>query len=177
MINYRYCPQCKTWLTKQGKYPYCTNCDLTIYLNPKPCASVMPIRKGKVLIGTRNQDPFKGTADLVGGFLEYGEGPQEAAIRETREESGLDIKIKHLLSIHSDTYGKAGESLIIINYIAEVVGGKLKTDDDIAELRWVDIDKLPIEKAGFNNVKKAMLDLQNWYKKNRYKSINSQNIK
>ena len=109
MVDYKYCPQCKKSLETSQEYFYCTNCDIHIYQNPKPTASVLPVKNGKVLISIRAIEPYKGSYDTIGGFLQLDEHPEETAIRETKEETGLDIKILDLLPMRKERYGKDGD--------------------------------------------------------------------
>jgi len=167
MVNYKYCPQCKKSLETSQEHPYCTNCDIYIYQNPKPTASVLPIKNGKVLISIRAIKPYKGSYDTIGGFLQLDEHPEEAAIRETKEETGLDIKILHLLPMHKERYGKDGDHLINIFYVGKVVGGKMKPADDVESLHWIPINKVP--KMPFKSANLAIKDLQKWYEKQNKK--------
>jgi len=158
---YKFCPQCKTKLDLTEEYPYCPNCNLTIYLDSKPTASILLIDGNKVLLGKRATEPFKGKYDVIGGFLKYGEDPIAGVLREVKEETGLKVKITDLLGIYMDTYGKGGESTLNINYIGKIVSGKMKASDDVAELEWVPIDKLP--EPAFKSQIKTFKDLQKWY--------------
>lgn len=163
MIKYKYCPQCKKPLETSQEHPYCANCKIHIYQNPKPTASVLPIKEGKVLLSTRAVKPYKGSYDPIGGFLQLGEHPEETAIREAKEETGFNIEIVDLLSMHTDRYGKNGDHLINIYYVGRVVGGKMKPADDVESLHWVPINKVP--KMPFKNANLAIKDLQKWYEK------------
>ncbi len=69
----------------------CRGCGNTTYLNPIPVAVIMvPVGDGLVVI-RRNTEPQKGTLTLPGGYIDFGETWQEAAKRELREETGIDI--------------------------------------------------------------------------------------
>lgn len=163
MINFRYCPLCKSELNLSEKYPRCSNCGITFYKNSKPCAGVLPIKDGKVLLSKRAIEPYKGKFDIIGGFLNEGEHPESGAIRETLEETGLKIKIISLLGIYIDQYGKDGDFTLNMHYICEIIGGDLQPQSDVASIHWIDIDKVPTDE-GFENTKSALKDLQNWYK-------------
>lgn len=162
-VIYRFCPQCKSDLEKHREYSYCPNCKIRIYKNSKPTAAIFPIKNGKVLLTKRAIDPFKGDYDAVGGFLNNGEDPREAAIREAKEECGLDIEPTEMLGIYVDTYGEDGDYTLNIHYIGRVIGGKTKAGDDASSLHWIDIGKVPLN-GGFKNTREALKDLQKWYK-------------
>jgi len=165
MIDYKYCPQCKFDLDKVKGHPYCKSCNITMYLNPKPAVNGLIIKNNKILLCTRSIPPFKGTLDVVGGFIENGETPQKALIRETKEEVGLEIKPTKLFDIYSDIYGKTGELVLITYYICNVTGGKIEPKSDVSEAHWVPINNIPFNKVGFKNVRHALKDLQKWYQK------------
>lgn len=124
---------------------------------------MLPVKDGKVLLAKRGRDPFKGAYDIIGGFMEVGEIPEEAAIREAKEETGLDIKITSLLGIYSDRYGDDGEYTLNLHYIGEVVGGEMKAMDDVAELEWVEISEVPLDE-GFQNTKDGLRDLKELFR-------------
>lgn len=162
MTEYNYCPRCGGAITLNSKPPYCSQCDIAYYNNAKPCASVLPVKAGKVLLGKRGRDPYKGAYDIIGGFMEADELPEMAALREAKEETGLDMKIVSLLGIYSDRYGEGGDYTLNLHYIAEVVGGEMKAMDDITDLEWVDISNVPLDE-GFQNTKDGLRDLKRWF--------------
>lgn len=162
MIDYKFCPQCRFRLENYGKHPYCKKCKIYIYLDPKPTACALITKNRKLLVTIRGIDPYKGSYDIPGGFLELKEHPKDAAIRETKEETGLNIKIIKLLSVYTDRYGTDGDYQVNFYYLAKVIGGKLKAQDDVSKVKWVAIDKTP--KMGFSSVQKAVNDLKKHYK-------------
>lgn len=162
MVEYNFCPKCGSTILSDSEPPYCSHCDITYYRNAKPCASVLPIKDGKVLLAKRARDPHKGSYDIVGGFMEADELPENAALREAKEETGLDLKIVSLLGIYSDRYGENGDYTLNLHYIAEVLGGEMRAMDDVAELEWVAIDDVPLDE-GFQNTKDGLRDLKKWF--------------
>jgi ADP-ribose pyrophosphatase YjhB (NUDIX family) len=141
--------------------PHCPVCDITIYSNVVGAAAVCIIQEGKVLLSRRAIEPFKGGYDLIGGFTVPGETPEEAAIREANEETGLEIKITSLLGVYSDQYGE-GSYTLGVHCIGEIVGGEQRAGDDAASLEWVSIGELPDETltTGFKNVRESLKDLK-----------------
>jgi ADP-ribose pyrophosphatase YjhB (NUDIX family) len=162
-MNYIFCPQCKTELIPKTESYYCPNCKETIYLNSKPTSSVLIMDGDKVLLGIRAHNPGKGKYDIIGGFLNLGEHPEVGAIREAKEETGLNIKITGLLGVYMDKYVTTGEDTLNFVYLGKVVSGKEKAGDDIASLEWVDIDELPGDPA-FISQKQIFKDLQKLHK-------------
>lgn len=164
MIVYNFCPKCGNIIDKKSNLPRCSTCDITYYSNAKPCASVLPVKDGKVLLARRGRDPFKGAYDAIGGFMEADEHPEAAAAREAKEETGLDIKITSLLGIYTDRYGDDGDYTLNIHYIGEVLSGEMKPMDDVIGLEWIAISQPPLDN-GFQNTRDALRDLQKLYGK------------
>jgi len=162
MINYKFCPQCKSDLAFTDEHYYCANCQINIYINSKPCVTVLPLKGGKVLLSKRGIEPYKGDWDTIGGFLKSGEPPEAGALREAKEETGLTMKLTKLFGIYMDKYGVDGEDVQTTVYLAEVHSGVLKPQDDVASLEWVDIKQNKIV-SRFKSVEKVLADLKNLY--------------
>lgn len=83
-----------------------------------------------------------------GGAIEIGETPEEAAIRELKEETGLDVAIDSLIGIYTDSdmkypNGDEAHSICIV-YKLKVLSGELTCDnEETIELKYFDVDKLP----------------------------------
>jgi len=123
-----------------------------------------------VLLSRRGEEPNIGSIDIIGGFLEEGEHPEVGAIREAKEETGLDIKITDFLCILMDTYQVGNYAIQNTYYIGEIVGGKMKPMDDVASLEWVPINKLPLV-SGFSNVTEALSRLKKWHQSHQSTSL------
>lgn len=85
---------------------------------------------GIVLIKRKN-DPYKGHYALPGGFVDVGETVEHAAIREAKEETGLDIEIVKLVGIYSDRARDPRGHAVSICYLA-IGRGELCAGDDAA---------------------------------------------
>jgi ADP-ribose pyrophosphatase YjhB (NUDIX family) len=160
-IDYKYCPQCKNDMELVNGNSHCATCDITVYKNVVGAAAICIIRGGKVLLSRRAIEPFKGGYDLIGGFIIPGETPEAAAIREAKEETGLEVKVTGLLGIYSDQYGE-GSFTLGIHYLGEIIDGEQHAGDDAASLEWVSIDDIPEEAltTGFKNVRESLRDLK-----------------
>ena len=101
--------------------------------------------QGKVLLqrrGDRNRWGFPG------GAIEPGETPETAAVRETKEETGLDVSIGRLIGVYTDldiTYPNGDQAQsIVIAYVLQVTGGKLFCDqDETRELKYFSKEEKP----------------------------------
>lgn len=162
MKTFKYCPTCKETLQHSGNSVKCSKCNFIHYFDPTPTVAVIPIKDGKILMAIRKVEPFKGGLDLIGGFINKGETAEEAAIREAKEETGLDIKITGYYKSYPDFYGSKDKPVLGFDFLAEVIGGTLKAGDDVAKLKWIPIKDLPnINTNSFDNVKKVLTDLYN----------------
>jgi ADP-ribose pyrophosphatase YjhB (NUDIX family) len=143
--------------------PYCNNCQITIYRNVAVCANVLPVKGDKVLLAVRALDPFKGTFDTVGGFVDPGETVEQCALREAKEETGLDMEIVELLGNYPDKYGD-GTDLLSFAFIAKITSTlPPQAADDVAELKWFPITNPPLKLIGFPSAQRVLMDLKQWY--------------
>jgi ADP-ribose pyrophosphatase YjhB (NUDIX family) len=102
----------------------CAECGYIFYRNPSTVAGALPIVNGSVWLLRRAIEPRYGYWTWPAGYMEMGETVEEAAIRETREELGMEIEISSLLGV----YSRPAVSIVQIVYLAAPlsapVGGK-----------------------------------------------------
>ena len=137
-----HCPRCRAPLA-HGRVPHdederlhCPACGLVLYDNPAPTVAGLVVRDGLVMLTRRAREPAAGTWDLPGGFVEPGEHPADALVRELREETGLDVRVSALVDILPDAYGPAGTPTLNLFYTAEPVGGEERPLSDVSEIAW-----------------------------------------
>lgn len=121
-----------------------------LYENPSSAAAGVVIdRRGHVLLVRRAIEPFRGSWALPAGYQEIDEDPSRTAVREVREESGIEVEVLELLDllfIPADARKPANLAV----YLCRPVGGTLRPGHDALEAAWFDLDALP-EDLGFDN--------------------------
>lgn len=104
--QFTYCPKCgaRTFVERNEKAKQCTTCGFVYYFNPSSAvACFIRNSKGELLLVRRAKEPAKGTLDLPGGFVDMYESAEDAAHREVKEETGLDIAGCRYLFFHSQS--------------------------------------------------------------------------
>ncbi len=135
----RFCPQCGAPLTTRERFgrprPVCTVCDHTVFIDPKVAVVVLLTRDDEVLLVRRINEPGRGLWALPAGFVDPDEDPRTAAIRETEEETGLEVEITSLIGLfhRPDPDGLAD---LVIAYSALPIGGRLRAGDDASAAHW-----------------------------------------
>lgn len=132
----------------------CPACGYVHWRNAKPCAGALVVRNGKVLLVRRRVDPFRGYWDIPGGFCEVEEHPAETAVREVREETGLEIELTSLFGLWLDDY--QGSSTLTVYYVARPLGRRLAVGDDADGAAWFAPTALP-PRIAFENGRQALL--------------------
>lgn len=156
---YRFCPACGGRLHARRLKPgeperlVCEACTFVFYMDPKVAVgTVIRTPDQRVVLVRRAIEPGYGLWVFPGGYVDRGEPLIDAARREAREESGLDIRIDRLINVYS--YG--GASPIIIVYAATVIGGELCTDDECLEARLFGADEIPWDELAFRSTREAL---------------------
>ena len=118
---------------------------------PVLAASVAVLRGGKILLAARGKPPGEGLFSLPGGMVEIGETLGEAALRELREEVGVEARLIGLIGpvefIERDAKGHIKHHVVIAAHAARWVSGEPRTGPEAKDIRWVterDIAGLPL---------------------------------
>ncbi len=132
------------------------------YLDPKVAAGVIVTLDGGVVLLKRNIAPGFGKWVFPGGYVDAGEPTEVAAVREAREEVGLDVEIDELLGVLSGE----GERVVLIVYTGRVVGGKLEGNFESQAVATFAPEDIPWNDLAFHTTKKA---LKIWNRRHRTK--------
>ena len=110
-------------------------------MNRRPLVGVGAVvfnARDEILLIKRGKAPRLGEWMVPGGTLEWGETLIEAARREVKEETGIDIEVEGFVEmIEAITPGEGGFHYIIIDYAARSVGGVLAAASDALDAAWV----------------------------------------
>jgi 8-oxo-dGTP diphosphatase len=147
-MQFKFCPKCagelKEILEHGQTQLQCSRCEFIFYQNSKPTISALIIQNGRLLLGKRGRNPYKGDWDIIGGFLENGEDPIDGLKREVKEEANLDVEVEKFLGFFAGGKYDGDDFFVLdIAYTAKVVGGIERAGDDIVELKWFSPDELP----------------------------------
>jgi 8-oxo-dGTP diphosphatase len=129
-----YCPRCGHVLEDREAFGrtrrFCPACDRVVFRDLKVAAGVIVEREGDILLVRRRMQPHQGTWTFPAGFVDFDEDPADAAVRECREETGLEVEIIGLLDVIAGREHEHGADIVII-YHARLVGGEPKASDDV----------------------------------------------
>ncbi len=159
-IEYRFCPRCGGGLDKkivkanEPERLVCRVCSFIFYQDPKVVAGTVFTLKGGIVLLKRGVEPALGRWVFPGGYVDRGESVPDAAVRETKEESQLDVKLNSLLNVYS--YPRSPN--VIVVYAADVIGGKLAAADESVEARIFPPDELPWHDLAFDSTRDALND-------------------
>ncbi|MBM4278076.1 MAG: NUDIX hydrolase [Deltaproteobacteria bacterium] len=122
--------------------PSCKN-EIEPYPNPLPTVDIIIEIEKKGIVLIKRKNPPYGWA-LPGGFVDYGESLEEAATREAKEETDLEVKLEKQLHTYSDPKRDPRHHSISTVYIAKAKG-KPQAKDDAIEIGIFNQSNLPEE--------------------------------
>ena len=147
MREKKYCPYCGTGLIEkfcEGVLrQYCNRCNEPIYENPLPATCMVVVdAEDRVLLVKRSVEPKKGFWCLPGGFMELGESPENAALRELKVETGLTGKINMLLGVSANP-SVLYHTVLMVGYLVKIYSGNLIAGDDANDAAYFNYNELP----------------------------------
>ena len=156
---FRFCPVCggalETRLLKTAdpERLVCVSCTFVFYLDPKlAVGTIICDEHRRIVLVRRAIEPGYGKWVFPGGYVDRGEEVQAAAVREAREETGLDVKLERLVNI----YSYPGRVPVIVVYAATTTGGELVCDDEGLEARFFEPADLPWDNLAFRSTHEAL---------------------
>jgi ADP-ribose pyrophosphatase YjhB (NUDIX family) len=157
-MTMKFCPSCAGHLSErvpaEDTRPrlVCDDCGYVFYQNPKIVVGALATHQGKVVLIKRGIEPRRGFWALPAGYLELGETLEAGAVRETLEETGLEIEIGRLLNV----YTRVEAGLINVLYLAEVKQGSPRTSLESLEVCHFHPDHIPWDELAFPSHRSAL---------------------
>jgi len=157
-----FCPRCGHPLKDVVKYGKirraCDACGFIHFRDPKVAAVVFVTEGDRVLMVQRAYNPQQGKWALPAGYIDYGEDPREAGVREVREETGLDVVIKRLIDVLGpDPRGENPASIVIL-LEGEWIGGVLAAADDAKRAEFFAPNEIPLDEIAFESTRRLIED-------------------
>jgi 8-oxo-dGTP diphosphatase len=160
-LAYRFCPRCGGGLerrllkTTEPERLVCSLCGFVFYIDPKiAVGTIIRTADARLVLVKRAIDPGYGKWVFPGGYVDRGETLVAAAVREAREECGLEVRLDGLVNI----YSYAGRAPIIVVYAATAVGGTLCVDEESLETAEFDASTIPWDELAFRSTHEGLRD-------------------
>jgi ADP-ribose pyrophosphatase YjhB (NUDIX family) len=156
---YQFCPRCGGPLERrllkatEPERPVCTRCGFVFYIDPKiAVGTIIKTDSDRLVLVRRAIEPGYGLWVFPGGYVDRGEPLTSAAIREAREECGLDVRLDGLVNI----YSYPGRAPVIVVYAATAIGGTLCVDDECLETAEFARENIPWDQLAFRSTRDGL---------------------
>lgn len=141
--DHTYCHRCGEVLGQEqiagALRPKCFACGDVVFLDPKVAVVVIASQDSRILMVKRDIDPMMGRWSFPSGYVDRGEVVEEAAVREVREETNVDVSLDTLLGV----YSRRGAPVVLVAYAASIVGGSPQAGDEAQAVKLFSSDELP----------------------------------
>ena len=125
------------------------------------------VENGRALVVRRGTEPLKGEWSIPGGVVELGETLRQAAAREAKEETGLEVEPGEVLEVVDrimlDPQRKIQYHYVLVDFLCRRISGVARAAADATELRWItaaELESFPIAASAAAVVRKAF-EMQN----------------
>ena len=162
LTSFLFCPRCGSsrFPENDEKSKKCTDCGFTFYLNAASAVAAIIVNDNReMLLCRRAYEPYKGTLDLPGGFVDLNESAEEAIRREIREEIGAEVETMQYFDSFPNIYPYSGfevRTLDIIFTCSLKVNSVLIPNDDVSEVVFIPFDKIRMEEIKLTSIRKAV---------------------
>ena len=158
--TYKFCPQCGGALVKkrlkagEPERLVCRACGFVFYIDPKLATIALVPLNGGVVMVRRGIDPGYGLWVVPGGFVDVGEPVEEAVVRETLEETHLQVRVARLLNV----YSYRDSPTVVVAYLTEYLAGELAAGDESLEARVFGPEEIPWDEIPFRSTRAALTE-------------------
>ena len=136
------------------------------YHNPALTVDAVSVRgegeRREVLLIRRGREPWKGFWVFPGGFVDGGEDPEDAVIRELREECNLVGEVTNIISVRGNPNRDPRGHVVTIFYSVNVISDEIPiAGDDAAHAEWILLESVELENMGADHAEIIQLLKQN----------------
>ncbi len=136
----------------------CHHCGRDSYRSPSVAVDAVALREGEsgteVLLIKRGKDPSKDMWAFPGGFVDYGEDPKDAVVRELEEETGVNGFEPVALSIHGEPSRDPRKHVIALFYLVEVDSSSVPVaGDDASHAEWRSLEEVTDEEVAGDHMR------------------------
>jgi 8-oxo-dGTP diphosphatase len=151
----RFCPRCGNEATIAfPRSITCASCGYGAFYNPKPVAcAIAATADDHLILMRRGFEPQRGLWSMPGGFVDLGETVEDAAIRETKEEIGVEIDITNLVGV----YSRSTDRIVVVVYAARTEGTPTRTEEAL-EVQAFRPTTIPWDQLAFWSDGRALRD-------------------
>ncbi|BCJ63806.1 NUDIX hydrolase [Polymorphospora rubra] len=154
----RFCPRCAAALPAAPPTA-CVGCGYQLFVNARPTVGLIVLDGDRFLALRRAAEPGAGRWETPGGFCDGAEHPAAAAVREGREELGVEVTVGDFVGMYVGSYDFQGEALPVLDcfFLASIGNGAVKLDPaESSELAWFALHTPP--ELAFSTMDAAIRD-------------------
>lgn len=170
VMEMNFCRRCGTKLISESEGAFKCEQGHVLYINPAPAVAVFFIsEKNELLLSVRGIEPFKGTLDAFGGFVDEFESFEEALTREIKEELRLEPhqyeKPRYLFSgTFPYPYGNETRTVLgTVFWTRLKAGAQPIASDDVAEIRYMPLEAVDLSRLSHPNAQKGIQKLKDLF--------------
>ena len=149
-----FCSQCGTPTTRRvppgdnRERDLCENCGAVHFQNPRMVVGTLPVWNNQVLLCLRAIEPRANTWTLPAGFMELSETTAQGALRETREEAGVEVELGALYTV----IDVSQVDQIHVYFLAHAANGEVDPGPESLDARYFALDEIPWDNLAFRSV-------------------------
>ncbi len=159
---FKFCPRCGAPGFKEKSHYcfYCESCRFHYYVNSATAAAALVVNdRRELLLVRRGMNPGKGLLDLPGGFVDVGERPEDAVIREFKEEMNITLSDPVYFASFPNTYEYKGLTYFITDlfFRASVLSfDSVKLSDELKSYEYVPPEEIDLSQIAFSSIRNAV---------------------